>query len=212
MLLRNLCAGLMVLVGAHAWAADVALVMSVQGKVMRHDGANTVPLEAFIKLGEGDRLSLEKDAQLRVAYFENGRHETWTGPGGLELASRGGQPLGMTAPEVKALPLPVARQLARTPATDREGRKAPARTRAVQAPDAMARLEATYQELRSRAGSDDLEPETYLLSGLFELRELDRVEKLLGELKQDRPKNVEAALLISLYRKAVKNAREARQY
>jgi hypothetical protein len=43
------------------------------------------------------------------------------------------------------------------------------------------------------------------------LRELDRVEKLLGELKQERPRNVEAALLISLYRKAVKNAREARQ-
>jgi hypothetical protein len=112
---------------------------------------------------------------------------------------------------LKTLPLAVARQLARTPASDREGRKAPARTRAVQAPDAMARLEATYQELRSRAGTDDLEPETYLLSGLFELRELDRVEKLLGELKQERPRNVEAALLISLYRKAVKNAREARQ-
>jgi hypothetical protein len=105
----------------------------------------------------------------------------------------------------------VARQLARTPATDREGRKAPARTRAVQAPDAMARLEATYQELRGRAGADDLEPEIYLLSGLFELRELDRVERLLASLKQERPGNPEAALLVALYRKAVKNAREARQ-
>jgi hypothetical protein len=75
----------------------------------------------------------------------------------------------------------------------------------------MARLEATYQELRGRAAADDLEPETYLLSGLFELRELDRVEKLLGELKLDRPRSQEAALLIALYRKAVKNAREARQ-
>jgi hypothetical protein len=210
MSLRSLCVGLMVLFCAQAWAAEVALVMSVQGKVMRQDGANTVPVEAFVKLGEGDRLSLEKDAQLRVAYFENGRHETWSGPGSLELAARGGQPVGLTTPGLKTLPLAVARQLARTPAADREGRKAPARTRAVQAPDAMARLEATYKELRGRAGADDLEPETYLLSGLFELRELDRVEKLLGELKQERPKNVEAALLISLYRKAVKNAREAR--
>jgi hypothetical protein len=210
MSLRNLCIGLLTLFCAQAGAADVALVMSVQGKVMRQDGMNSVPVEAFVKLGEGDRLSLEKDAQLRVAYFENGRHETWSGPGSLELAARGGQPVGLTTPGLKTLPLAVARQLARTPAADREGRKAPARTRAVQAPDAMARLEATYKELRGRAGADDLEPETYLLSGLFELRELDRVEKLLGELKQERPKNVEAALLISLYRKAVKNAREAR--
>ena len=86
MSLRSLCVGLMVLFCAQAWAAEVALVMSVQGKVMRQDGANTVPVEAFVKLGEGDRLSLEKDAQLRVAYFENGRHETWSGPGSLELA------------------------------------------------------------------------------------------------------------------------------
>ena len=211
MSLRNLCLTLIFMGCAQAWAADVALVMSVQGKVTRQDGANPVPIEAFVKLAEGDRLSLEKGAQLRVAYFENGRHETWSGPGSLELTPRGGQPGGLAAPELKSLPLGVARQLARTPAVEGEGRKAPARTRAVQAPDAMARLEATYQELRSRAAADDLEPETYLLSGLFELRELDRVEKLLGDLKQDRPRSPEAALLISLYRKAVKNAREARQ-
>lgn len=212
MSLRSLCVGLMVLFCAQAWAADVALVMSVQGRVTRQDGANPVPVEAFVKLADGDRLSLEKDAQLRVAYFENGRHETWSGPGSLDLTPRGGQPGGLAAPELKTLPLAVARQLARTPVTDREGRKVAARTRAVQAPDAMARLETTYQELRGRAAADDLEPETYLLSGLFELRELDRVEKLLGELKQERPKNPEAALLISLYRKALRNAREARQY
>ncbi len=211
MSLRNLCLGLLVLFCAQAWAANVELAMSMQGKVIRRDGAHFVPVAAFVKLAEGDRLSLEKDTQLRVAYFENGRHETWSGPGSLDLTPRGGQPGGLAAPELKILPLAVARQLARTPVIDREGRKAPARTRAVQAPDAMARLEATYQELRSRAAADDLEPETYLLSGLFELRELDRVEKLLGDLKQDRPRSPEAALLISLYRKAVKNAREARQ-
>jgi hypothetical protein len=209
--LRHSCIGLLLLICVQAWAADVALIMSVQGKVMRQDGPNPVPLEAFIKLAEGDRLSLEKDSQLRLAYFENGRHETWSGPGSLDLTPRGGQPGGLAAPELKTLPLAVARQLARTPGTDREGRKVPARTRAVQAPDAMARLEATYKELRGRADDDNLEPETYLLSGLFELRELDRVDKLLGELKQDHPRSPEAALLISLYRKALRNAREARQ-
>jgi hypothetical protein len=66
---------------------------------------------------------------------------------------------------VKSLPLAVARQLARTPVADRDGPQGAGATRAVAAPDAMARLEATYQELRSRAGADDLEPEAYLLSG-----------------------------------------------
>ncbi|MBK9019490.1 MAG: hypothetical protein IPL72_05595 [Sulfuritalea sp.] len=201
---------LLVVVCAPAWAAEVALVMSVQGKVVKQEGAAPIPLEAYAKLNAGDRLTLEKSAQLRVAYFENGRHETWAGPGELEMTARGGEPGGLATPAVKSLPLAVARQLARTPVADGAGRKVATRTRSVAAPDALARLEATYRELRGKAGADDLEPEAYLLSALFELRELDRVEKLLVELKHDRPGNPEAALLVALYRKAIRNARESR--
>ncbi|MBI5792742.1 MAG: hypothetical protein HZA63_14830 [Rhodocyclales bacterium] len=210
MSLRNFCMVLVTVACTQAWAAEVALVMSVQGTVLRQEGATPVPLEAYAKLNAGDRLILERNAQLRLAYFENGRHETWSGPGGLETTARGGEASGLAAPALKSLPLAVARQLARTPA-DGAGHKAATRTRSVAAPDALARLEATYQELRGRAGADDLEPEAYLLSALFELRELDRVEKLLADLKQERPGNPEAALLASLYRKALKNVREARK-
>lgn len=194
-----------------AWAAEVALVMSVQGKVLKQEGGAPVPLEAYARLNAGDRLSLDKDARLRVAYFEHGRHESWAGPGGLELTARGGEPRGLAAPTVKLLPLAVARQLARTPLSDDDGRKTATRTRSVAAPDVLAKLESTYQELRGKAGADDLEPEAYLLSALFELRELERVEKLMVELKQDRAGNPEAALLVALYRKALRNAREARK-
>ena len=211
MSLRNLLVGLIAAVCAQAWAAEVALVMSVQGKVLKQAGVAPAPLESYVRLNAGDRLSLETDARLRVAYFENGRHETWIGPGELELTARGGEAVGLAAPAVKSLPLAVARQLERTPLADGNGRKAATRMRSVAAPDALARLEATYQELRGRAAADDMEPEAYLLSALFELRELDRVEKLLGEMKQERPGNPEAALLVALYRKAVRNAREARK-
>ncbi len=211
MVLRNVLFILIAALCAQAWAAEVALVMSVQGKVLKQEGATPSPLDAYARLNTGDRLSLEKDARLRVAYFESGRHETWAGPGELELRANGGVASGLDAPAVKSLPLAVARQLARTPVVDGEGRKAAIRTRSVAAPDALARLEATYRDLRGKAGADDLEPEAYLLSALFELREMDRVEKLLSELKQDRPGNPEAALLVALYRKAVRNAREARK-
>jgi len=83
------------------------------------------------------------------------------------------------------------------------------RLRAIPPRDAVAKLEATYRDLRAGAAQDDLAPEMYLLSGLYEMRELDRVEKMLGELRQGWPNNPEAALLVSLYRKAVKNARES---
>jgi hypothetical protein len=208
---RYFFTGLVVLVCGQAGAAEVALVMSVQGKVTRLAEAVPVQVEAFVKLREGDKLSLEKDSRLQVLYFDNGRHEAWSGPGRLEMTPREGRAIGLPAPEVKSVPMVMARQLAHTPALDGQGRGGVTRLRSVPSQDAISRLEDTYADLRSRAGPNDLGPEMYLLSGLFEMRELDRVERVVGDLQQDRPQNPEAALLVALYRKAVKNARENRK-
>ena len=209
MTFRYFCIGLIFLGCSQVWADEVALVMSVQGKVVRFGDAMPMPVEAFVKLKEGDKLSLEKDSRLQVVYFDNGRQETWSGPGRLEMTLREGKASGLPAAEVKSLPLVMARQLARTPALDGQGRGGVTRLRSVPGLDAMTRLEDTYHDLRSRAGPNDLGPEMYLLSGLYDMRELDRVERVIGDLQQDRPKNPEAALLVALYRKAVKNARES---
>lgn len=194
-----------------AWAGEVALVMSVQGKVVRSSNLASTPVEIFSKLDEGERLVLDQDARLQVVYFESGRQESWSGPGRLELTAREGKASGLAASEAKSLPLVMTRQLARTPGPDGQDRGGAQRMRAVAGPDALGKLEDTYHELRSRAGKDDLGPAMYLLSGLYEMRELERVERVLGDLQQDGPKTPEAALLISLYRKSVKNARESRK-
>lgn len=193
-----------------AWATEAALVMSVQGQVARLAEATPVAVEAFSKLKEGDRLSLARNSRLQVVYFDNGRQETWSGPGNLEIALREGKASGLPAAEVKSLPLVMARQLARTPSLDSQGRGGVTRLRSVPSQDALSKLEDTYHQLKSRAARDDLGPEMYLLSGLYDMRELDRVERVLGDLQQDGPKNQESALLVSLYRKAVKNARESK--
>lgn len=210
MLSKYLCFCLMLLAGGQAWAAEAALVMSVQGRVLRQASPAPQAVETFVKLNEGDRLSLAQGSKLQLVYFESGRQETWSGPGRLELTPREGKASGLPAPELKSLPLVMARQLARTPTLDSQGRGGVTRLRAVPTPDAMAKLENTYQDLRSRSARDDLGPEMYLLSGLLEMRELERVERVLGDLRQEQPKNPEAALLIALYKKAVKNARESK--
>ena len=185
------------------------MVTSLQGKVSRLAEATAAPVETYAKLMDGERLALEKDSRLQLLYFDNGRQETWAGPGRLEVTAREGKASGLPVPDVRVLPVVLARQLAHTPAPDNRGGLP--RTRAVPTQDAMTRLEDTYQDLRTRAGRDDLGPEMYLLSGLFEMRELDRVERVLGDLQQDGPKTPESSLLIALYRKAVKNARESRK-
>jgi hypothetical protein len=209
--LRSICIGLLVFGCSQAWAAEVALVLAVQGKVTRLGDAAPVPVEAFVKLKEGDRLTLETNTRLQVVYFENGRQETWSGPGRLDMLPREGKGSGLPAADVKMLPLVMARQLARTPALDSQGRGGVTRLRTVPNPAALAKIEETYQDLRVRTARDDIGPEMYLLSGLFELRELDRVEKVLTDLQQDWPNHPETALLVSLYRKALKNVRESKQ-
>jgi hypothetical protein len=211
MLFRCFCIGLLYLAGSQAWADEVALVMSVQGKVTRLAEPIPVAVENFVKLKDGDRLSLAKDSRLQVVYFATGRQEAWSGPGYLEMTVREGKAGGLPVPEIKSLPVAVARQLARTPALDGLVRGGASRMRSLPTPDAMTKLEETYRELRGRTDRDDLGPEMYLLSGLFEMRELDRVERVLGDLQQNRPKTPEASLLIALYKKAVRNARESRQ-
>lgn len=176
MQLRWFWIGLIVLGCGQARADEVALVMSVQGTVTRLGEPVAVPVEVFVKLKDGDRLGLEKNARLQVVYFESGRQETWVGPGSLQMTVSEGKASGLPAAEVKSLPLVMTRQLARTPALDGQGRGGVTRVRSVPSPDAMSKLEDTYQDLRSRTGRDDLGPEMYLLSGLFEMRELERVE------------------------------------
>jgi hypothetical protein len=61
--------------------------------------------------------------------------------------------------------------------------------------------------MRAAGGGKDLNAEIYLLSGLFELRELDRVENLINEIQVQQKGNMEAMILVSLYRKALKSAR-----
>lgn len=207
---RYLCFSLLFFGFVPAWAAEVALVMSVQGRVVRLAEAAQVPVEAFVKLKQGDRLSLERGSRLQVVYFENGRRETWSGPGRLEMGVREGTPGGLPDPEIRFLPLVMAKQLARTPTLDSQGRGGVTRLRSVPAQDALGKLRNTYQDLKGRAEPNDLGPEMYLLSGLFELRELDEVESLLGDLQQVQAKTPEAALLIALYRKALKNARDSK--
>ncbi len=211
MSIRFVFIALLVLGFGQVQAAEVALVMSVQGTVLRLDGAKQVPIEAFVKLKSGDRLQLDNATRLQLVYFKTGRQETWSGSGNLVMAAKESQAEGLPAPQVKTLPLVMVKQLARTPALDSQGRGGVTRLRSIPTEDAIAKLDTTYRELKSSGNGDDLGPEMYLLSGLYELRQLDRVEALLGELQREQPKNLEASLLVSLYKKAVRNVRESKQ-
>lgn len=193
---------------AHA-AADVALITALDGKVARTTVAGAQDLEAFVKLKAGDVLNTVKGASVQIVYFENGRQESWSGVGKLEITPTEGRATGLPAPQVKQLPLVIVKQMARTPTLDSQGRAGVTRLRAIATPEAITTLDETYKKMRAEAPREDLNPELYLLAGMFELKQLDRVEKTLNELKQAQPANNQVKMLASLYGKALRDARAA---
>lgn len=190
---------------------DVALITSLQGTATLATSAGHQPLQAFMQLRQGDLLSLGKGARLQIVYFESGRQEIWQGAGGrIEILASAGKAFALPDPEVKILNGVVAKQIGRTPAMDSQGRVAAVRLRAIATPEAVSKLENTYRQMRMEAVRGDLNPELFLLSGLYEMRLLDRVEQTLTELQRGRQGDPEVGLVVSLYQKAIRNARESR--
>lgn len=190
---------------------EVALVTAVQGSVHRVSPQGKQPVEAFVKLRRDDLLALDKGVRLQLVYFATGRQETWHGGGRLEIGGGESRSFGVGEPVVKTLPAAMVRQIAKTPTLDGQGRAGMTRLRAISTPEGVAGIEANYKRLRMEADRGDLAPELYLLSSMFELKEFERVEQALGELQANHPGSQEAKLLVALYQKAIRNAREAQR-
>ncbi|MDD5176414.1 MAG: hypothetical protein PHQ05_08350 [Sterolibacterium sp.] len=203
---------------AYATGRDVALVTVLQGRVVRivnvvsPGSAGQSPqrqsLQSYAKLKQGDQLTLDKDSRLQLVYFDSGRMETWRGSGRLEISSAASQAFGLPEPQLRVLSAVMVSQLSRMPADDNQGGT---RFRSIATPDAIAGIENTYRRLRNETTDrSDLNPELYLLSGMFEVREFGRVEQVLSELQRERGSDSQVKLLASLYQRAMRNSRQAK--
>ncbi|MDX9952413.1 MAG: hypothetical protein RBS75_09990, partial [Methylophilaceae bacterium] len=149
-------------------------------------------------------------AKLTLVFFATGQQESWQGTGRLELGPGEGKPFGLAAPEVKKLPAFLVKQIARTPTLVAQGRAGVTRLRAIPTPEAIAKVDENYRRMRLEAVAGDLNPEMYRLSALFEMKAYDAVEAALRDMEQSRMNHGETAVLVTLYRKALRNAQSAR--
>ncbi len=194
-----------------AWAgaarANEVLVTALTGEVGKLTAGG--PLVPYVRLKPGDDLRLAEGSRLKLLYLANGREELWLGPGKLAIGDAMAIGEGMPPARIRVLSGPVVRQLAKTPLADVAADPRPRRQRSIPAADAIDQIEATYRQLRADAAADDLDPELYLLSGLMENRQLDRVEDTLKDIIRKWPSDPQVKLLAALYRKSLRNARDA---
>lgn len=191
-----------------AWSAESALVTSLKGEVWVEDGGgNRAALQTFIKLREGEQLLLGDGARLQLAYFNSARQEAWQGPLGITVGSAESKAdAGRQPPQARQLSARLASQLAKTPAPDSRGRVVALRTRSIAPPETLERIKQTYLGMRAQTDNSDRNPELYLLSAYFEIKEYERVREVLRQMDAGSPGDMEIKVLKSLYARAINNA------
>lgn len=200
----------LMLLSAGAWAVEVALVTAASGNIRLQEEKSASELKSFIKLREGDRLTLQGNARLQIVFFDGGRQETWQGAGALEVGSASSKALkGGLQAEVKTLPAILVKQLSKTPSPDGSVKTGMIRMRSMPATATLESVEGNYADLRKQAEAADRSPELYLLASYFELREFDRLEGALKQLREKSPGDAQLAALSALYARAVGDAKAA---
>lgn len=168
-----------------ARAADEALLTALSGTAIRlaEDGQR-LPLVPFSRLSVGDKVELAPDATLTVVIVDAARQEQWQGPGVVELTGQSGSVRQGDARLIaKALPPQIARQIGRTPSSDTVGQFGVVRVRSLTPPQPLGELEQAYAAFRGQVPPGDHSPEQFWLSGLFQLRAMDRLQQEIARLR-----------------------------
>jgi hypothetical protein len=202
---------LLILVPAGALAVEVGLVTAVSGNVtLQEDKSAASELKPFIKLREGDRLTLQSKSRLQVVFFDGGRQETWQGAGALEVGSVSSKVVkGGVQAEIKTLPAILVKQLSKTPSPDGTVKTGMIRMRSMGTVGTLESVEKNYADLRKQVETSDRSPELYLLAGYLELREFDKLDGVLKQMRESSPGDAQIATLSALYARAVSNAKTA---
>ena len=197
--------------GANALPGDTVLVTAVNGRVaIENVAGQKMALEPFVRLREGDRLTLPAAATVSLVFVAKARQESWQGPGSLLVGDGEGKAVvGEPQLKVRNIPPEIARQMTRTPVASADGRVGMIRTRSIPQLDNQ-RLEREYREMRAQATATDILPEIYLLAGLLELRQFDRLEEELKRIAAAYPQDANVPALRQLYTKALIEAREGK--
>jgi hypothetical protein len=164
-----------------AASAQVAMLTQVTGEVKVAGKEGARPAVPFLKVNDGDTLTLAGNARVQMVYVASGRQEIWKGAGVVEIGVQEGRSRTLK-PEASQLPPLVLKQLAKTPAAGQHGKTGMVMLRSLDDLAAAEHLDEDYAKYRASTAADDTTPEVFLLSSLLDLGEYDRVRKVLNDL------------------------------
>lgn len=205
--LMRMAAAAMALGPALACAAgDVGVINHLAGLVTVTNGVNTSKAQAYMNIHVGDQFEVPEGVVVKVAYFQGGRQEWFSGPtsftiGPLQSVVRRG-----SSPQVSVLPSGVPQKISQTPdlvqiaklgtgpAFAREQRLTPQQ----QAEVRQAR--EIYAKLRAETPADDITPELYLYSVLQDHLLYGEMKMVVAEMAKRQPGNRDVGVLADYVR------------
>ena len=179
--------------------ADVGLVNLVSGDVTYAPlNGSAGRVQAFMRVRDGDRITLPAQAQVRVVFFDGARQERWVGPASFRAAKGGSQPISGKPAETANLPAGVPQRIARVPELMQNAKLGGIQvrgglTRAQQASlnqqETLREARSAYQKMRGELPADDITPELYLYSALYDFLLYDEMKTVVEEMLRRQPGN-----------------------
>jgi hypothetical protein len=190
-----------------AQSADVGLVTQVGGKAVYSDALDVnkpVPVVPFMKIREGDRVTLPQGASVKLVFFAGASQENWSGPVTLTVGKDGGRVEagpGAARVEVTKIPMQVAEVMQTAPMAATRDNISKGGFVNVRAPKVrplpfddegkakVAAAREAYAAMRAEAAPDDAYPEWYLTGVLAKYGLYEDMGKLVDDRLAQRPKN-----------------------
>jgi hypothetical protein len=191
-------------------SAQVAMLTQVAGEVGVSGKEGARAAVPFLKVNEGDKLTLAANARVQMVYLANGRQEIWKGAGSVDIGAQEGRSASLKAESSQVSPI-ILKQLAKTPAVGQRGKTGMVMLRSLDDLAAADQLDEDYKKFRASAAADDTTPEVFLLSGLLDLGDYDRCKKVLEDLKAKQAAQPAYAPVIEHFSRLVAEAAAAKK-
>lgn len=184
-----------------AWAGDVGLVNQINGEVSYQSGsASPAKASAFMKVRDGDKISVPEGGLVRVVYFDGGRQEVWKGPASFKAGVKQGEAFSGKA-DVSQVPGGAAPKLAQTSEVlqiAKLGRAGGVTVRGVKKelgalPPAqqaeVAQAKKTYESWKAAASADDITPEMYYYTVLQDYMLYEEMRAVVKTMQEKQPQS-----------------------
>lgn len=182
-------------------AGDVGILDRLAGEVSVKSGAgNSFRATPFMKVRDGDILTLAAGSEAQIVYFDARRRELWKGAAAFKAGAEGSAAVsGKPAVVSEAKGVPSRQSLDQAGNVQRLGGLTLRSPRPFPDDATLARAHADYLKWTAAADPDDILPELSMIGLVRERRDPELLAPYLTSLQKKQPNRPEVKALVEQY-------------